>query len=315
MVEESSVRSAFDRLIDWAWRIRNPDRGWGRAKDAPSTFSDSAELLFGLIRAGMSPVDKRMIESITFVKNRYLSSDKSHPPYSDWTTKPHAFKYHMFVALLLLESGSPREDNALLAAVKSLGDYRSGDGWCSDKDASETNVYDTVYAINALTRLDSHDYPLATARSWLESIQNKDGGWGFVAGERSNPACTALAISTLVHGDSVAKGVRWLKEKQLEEGRWRITYELGMGHADAYLYNSTGYALNALMLAGEDPRSDSVQKAVRYLLDIQSKEGGWYLVGEEKLMPPCEKLQALVYISAQAVNGLREYLRCLAASR
>jgi squalene cyclase len=306
----TEIESAFQRARTWAWSIRNSDNGWGRAKGAASTFSDSAELVYGLIKAGEDPNSKRMVESIEFSRGKYISPDRRHPPYADWTAKPHAFKYHMFVAMMLLEANYPKDDEALLFARKALKAHKNGEGWCSDREANETNVYDTVYALEVLEKLGESQGEVKEARAWLSSIQNHDGGWGFVRGERSNPACTGLALMALnrEHPDAANRGVEWLRRKQLEEGRWRITYELGMGHADAYLYNSTGYALRGLMRAGEDPQSETVQKAVRYSLDVQSKEGGWYLVGEEKIMPPCEKLQALVYITAQGIAGLKEYV-------
>ena len=84
-------------------------------------------------------------------------------------------------------------------------------------------------------------------------VQNPDGGWGETCGTYddadtkgvgpSTPSQTAWALLGLLaandtRSDSVAKGIRWLIERQHEDGSWT---ELMPGRNGESYYTGTGF--------------------------------------------------------------------------
>jgi squalene-hopene/tetraprenyl-beta-curcumene cyclase len=91
------------------------------------------------------------------------------------------------------------------------------------------------------------------AAEWIRMVQNPDGGWGETCdtyddpNQRgigpSTPSQTAWALLGLLaandtRSDSVAKGVRWLIERQHEDGSWD---ELMPGRNGESYYTGTGF--------------------------------------------------------------------------
>nr|XP_043623179.1 dammarenediol II synthase-like [Erigeron canadensis] len=68
---------------------------------------------------------------------------------------------------------------------------------------------------------------------------------------------------------SVAKGVRYLEERQLPDGSW-------YGYWGICFIYGTFFALGGLNAAGKTyNNSEAVRKGVKFLLSIQNEEGGW----------------------------------------
>ncbi|MFI6561091.1 prenyltransferase/squalene oxidase repeat-containing protein [Streptomyces sp. NPDC050534] len=75
---------------------------------------------------------------------------------------------------------------------------------CDAKVMADTNS--TAAAVQALTALGGHDAATAKAVSWLKSVQNKDGGWGYSQGGPSDANSTAVVIGALAAaGDKPAQ--------------------------------------------------------------------------------------------------------------
>ncbi|MFI2435609.1 prenyltransferase/squalene oxidase repeat-containing protein [Streptomyces sp. NPDC018693] len=55
----------------------------------------------------------------------------------------------------------------------------------------------TAAAVQALDALGGHDAATAKAVTWLKSIQNKDGGWGYTPGSPSDTNSTSVVIGAL----------------------------------------------------------------------------------------------------------------------
>jgi hypothetical protein len=68
----------------------------------------------------------------------------------------------------------------------------------------------TAAAVQALAALGGHDAVTGKAVSWLKSVQNKDGGWGYVPGGASDTNSTSVVIGALAavgeKPDQVEKG-------------------------------------------------------------------------------------------------------------
>ena len=100
-----------------------------------------------------------------------------------------------------------------------------------------------------------HNEPqVQQAAEWIRMVQNSDGGWGETCGSYedpntrgvgpSTPSQTAWAMLALLaagddRSDSVAKGVRWLLERQREDGSWDES--MGEGAKKEGIITGTGF--------------------------------------------------------------------------
>ncbi|HET9382238.1 MAG TPA: prenyltransferase/squalene oxidase repeat-containing protein [Streptomyces sp.] len=67
---------------------------------------------------------------------------------------------------------------------------------CDARTTVDTN--NTAAAVQALTALGGHDAAAGKAVGWLKSVQNKDGGWGYVPGGASDTNSTSVVVGALV---------------------------------------------------------------------------------------------------------------------
>jgi hypothetical protein len=104
---------------------------------------------------------------------------------------------------------------------------------------------------------------LELALNRLIKSQNADGGWGAVAGKRSNTEITALALLALRSAGADAaiidKAQNRLIMRQLAEGSWPLN--------DSAKEPSWSTALAILALSGATESRDRVTKAGAWLLD------------------------------------------------
>ncbi|WP_328321082.1 squalene--hopene cyclase [Streptomyces sp. NBC_00388] len=107
-------------------------------------------------------------------------------------------------------------------------------------------IYGTGSVVPALTAAGmavSHP-AIRRAVSWLESVQNEDGGWGedlrsykeeaWIGHGASTPSQTAWALLALLaagerENKAVERGVTWLAETQRQDGAWDEPYFTGTG--------------------------------------------------------------------------------------
>lgn len=77
---------------------------------------------------------------------------------------------------------------------------------CEAKTPVDTN--NTAAAVQALAALGGHDAATAKAVTWLKSVQNKDGGWGYMPGGASDTNSTSVVIGALVAAGEKPADVR-----------------------------------------------------------------------------------------------------------
>ncbi|MGV9254000.1 prenyltransferase/squalene oxidase repeat-containing protein [Streptomyces sp. NPDC003697] len=78
---------------------------------------------------------------------------------------------------------------------------------CDAKVMVDTNS--TAAAVQALAALGGHDAETGKALSWLKSVQNQDGGWGYMPGGPSDTNSTSVVVGALAAaGDAPAKVVK-----------------------------------------------------------------------------------------------------------
>ncbi|MGW3911361.1 prenyltransferase/squalene oxidase repeat-containing protein [Streptomyces sp. NPDC005070] len=76
---------------------------------------------------------------------------------------------------------------------------------CDAKTQVDTNS--TAAAVQALGALGGHDDATGRAVTWLKSVQNKDGGWGYMAGGASDTNSTSVVIGALKAVDKKPQSV------------------------------------------------------------------------------------------------------------
>jgi squalene-hopene/tetraprenyl-beta-curcumene cyclase len=212
----------------------------------------------------------------------------------------------------LLESGDPaagapvRAANDWLAGRQVLnvvGDWASQrpglrpGGWAFQYwNDYYPDVDDTAVVAMALHRDDPERYreTLCRASEWVVGMQSSHGGWGAFDAENEHfwlnnipfadhgalldPATedvTARCVGMLLQfgyardDRAVADGLAYLRRTQQADGSWFGRWGTN------YVYG-TWSVMNAFLAAGETTRnSDTVRRAVDYLLRFQQPDGGW----------------------------------------
>ena len=141
---------------------------------------------------------------------------------------------------------------------------------------------------------DAHSQAIARAREWIEGLQSKNGAWAAFDADNTysylnhipfadhgalldppTADVTARCISMLAQlGETretspvLKRGIDALLADQEKDGSWFGRW--GMN----YIYG-TWSSLCALSIAGQDPQSEPMRRAVTWLERIQNSDGGW----------------------------------------
>jgi len=211
----------------------------------------------------------------------------------------------------LLEAGEPPDSPKMVAAfewmlerqiLNEVGDWsikRTGlkpGGWAFQYwNDFYPDVDDTAVVVSTMQRAASGRYQNAIRRAtdWIIGMQSSNGGWG--AFDVDNTYFYLTHIPFADHGalldpptadvtarcvmmlaqlgyprshPALRRGLEYLWHEQEKEGSWYGRW--GVNH----IYG-TWSVLSALEAAGEDMSAPYVRKAVSWLLERQSGDGGW----------------------------------------
>ena len=306
MITKNKIDEMIVKAVDWAWRIRDKSYGWGRAEGTHLAVIDAAEILYGLERAS---ADKEKIgESVSFLK------DQLRIGYPKWVGSPHAARTYAWILLCLTGVGEKENSKEVKACSQLISEFKEeGKGWkASGKGlygykkftrGNKSSVYDTSISILALESAGISE-GIKDGRVWLKDIQNEDGGWGFWEDDESLPVTTALACLALDNRKTVSKGLDWLREMQGDDGRWYLSYEsTPLFSGDIWAHFSTPLCMLALIKGGEEVSSKLLAKAVSYLADLQSPDGGWPIM---KVFPLSDKMPPFTWSTGNVLWMLSE---------
>jgi squalene-hopene/tetraprenyl-beta-curcumene cyclase len=208
------------RAIDWVFGMQCKNGGWA-SFDKDNT--------------------KKMFESIPFADHNAMID----PPSVDITGR---------ILEMLASYGYTRRDKRVEKAVQFILREQDSDGsWFGRWGVNY--LYGTFLVLRGLQAMEYSylEVPVQQAAEWIRMVQNPDGGWGETCGTYddantkgvgpSTPSQTAWALLGLLaandtRSDSVAKGVRWLIERQHEDGSWD---ELMPGRNGESYYTGTGF--------------------------------------------------------------------------
>ena len=156
---------------------------------------------------------------------------------------------------MLAGYGYTREDKRVQHAIKFIFTEQEPDGsWFGRWGVNY--LYGTFLVLRGLDAIgvDHLEPQIQQAAEWIRMVQNPDGGWGETCGSYddpntrgigpSTPSQTAWALLGLLaagddRSDSIAKGVRWLLERQRPDGDWDES--MGEGPTRQAIITGTGF--------------------------------------------------------------------------
>ncbi|MEG9435272.1 squalene--hopene cyclase [Edaphobacter sp. HDX4] len=208
------------RALNWVWAMQCKNGGWA------SFDKDNTKMIF---------------QYIPFADHNAMLD----PPTVDITGR---------MLEMLAQYGVTRKDPRVEKAIQFILKEQESDGsWFGRWGVNY--LYGTFLVLRGLEAMGmwNHEPAIQQAAEWIRMVQNADGGWGETCGTYddsnqrgigpSTPSQTAWAVLGLLaagdtRSDSVAKGVRWLIERQHEDGSWD---ELVPGRNGESYYTGTGF--------------------------------------------------------------------------
>lgn len=177
---------------------------------------------------------------------------------------------------LIYTAGTPRID--LLAKLLT---YRVADGHFSPATSGDRTLYDvstTSWALVALRAASQSDGNVSSARDWLVSAQNGDGGWPIQSGGASAVDQTAAAVQALraagvsASSQTIADALAYLRATQKSDGGFPYHPSDTRSNAE-----STAWTMQALVSAGIDPASwtKNGRTPAQYLRGLQRASGAF----------------------------------------
>ncbi len=156
---------------------------------------------------------------------------------------------------MLATYGYTRADRQVEKAIRFIYSEQEPDGsWFGRWGVNY--LYGTFLVLRGMEAIGvwNHEPQIQQAAEWVRSVQNADGGWGESCASYDEPSTRGVGVSTpsqtawailglLSAGDnrsdSVAKGIRWLIERQKPDGSWDES--MGNGPSRQAIITGTGF--------------------------------------------------------------------------
>ncbi len=213
-VENPRERYQYDvtqRAIQWIWAMQCKNGGWA------SFDKDNTKMIF---------------QHIPFADHNAMLD----PPTVDITGR---------ILEMLASYGITRQDPRVEKAIQFIYREQESDGsWFGRWGVNY--LYGTFLVLRGLEAMGvwNHEPQIQQAAEWIRMVQNADGGWGESCASYDNPTLRGVGVSTAsqtawailgllaagaVCSHSVAKGIRWLLQRQRSDGSWTEEQFTGTG--------------------------------------------------------------------------------------
>ena len=266
--------------VEWLRSAQNRDGGFGPAPGEDSTPGITGWAVLGLEAAGVNPQDLQRGGRTAL---DYLRKTKGQVGGTGDLQR---------TILVLAAAGEDPSRFAGRDLVAALRKRRGGDGsW-------DGQVNPTAFGILALDAAGRRKGKRRSA-TWLRSVQNPDGGWGFAPGVASDADSTGAALQALAAAGSgrAARraGADWLRSAQGAGGG----FALSGGPVNA---QSTAWAVQGLIAADVSPGSlkRGGRSPLDYLASVQAGDGHYRYSSGTDQTPVWVTGQALAALSGQA---------------
>jgi hypothetical protein len=285
--------------LDWLRSKQAADGGFAGDSDEASSLGATVEAVFAIVSLGEDP--------------NAWSSSEGNTPVAFLQTKAAEVTLPGDIAKTLLAAvaakANPRDFGGvdLIAALEAQYDPASG----LYGGPELGNVFGQSLAILALTAT-GQEAPQA-AVDWLLSAQLDDGSWswnGETTPGSGDSNSAAIALQALQAGDyssdAVANALAYFAAQQNEDGGF--TYQKPSDFGTATDANSTAYAIQALLAAGED-LSDWAKDGLTpldALLALQKESGAFQwqtAIEDENYLATVQAIPALANRSFAQVAG------------
>jgi len=230
---DAPARAGGSGALKWLRGAQNKNGGYGAEPGSESSVGMTGWAMLGLEAAGVNPLDVSRARSTPVSWLRRNAAAITSTGDLERTI------------IALVGAGIDPRGFAGRDLVGELRDRRNRDG------SYQQQVNLTAYAIIAQRAAKVDVSKLGKSSKWLRKVQNKNGGWGSVAGASSEPDSTGAVMQALAVAPGgkpqVKEAVRWLRTSQHGTGGWSL-----VKHSSSNT-QSTAWAVQGLVAAGKNP--------------------------------------------------------------
>ena len=231
----SEARAGGSSAKQWLVGAQNKNGGYGTEPGLESSVGMTGWAMLGMEAAGVNPLDVRRAGNTPVSYLRRNSAAVTSTGDLERTI------------IALAGAGVDPRSFAGRDLVGELRDRKNRDG------SYQQQVNLTAYAVLAQKAAKVDKSKLGKSAKWLRKIQNKNGGWGSVAGANSEPDSTGAVMQALAVApggkNQIKAAVKWLRSAQHGTGGWSL-----VGGASSNS-QSTAWAMQGLVAAGKNPGS------------------------------------------------------------
>ncbi|MGE5283132.1 MAG: prenyltransferase/squalene oxidase repeat-containing protein [Chloroflexota bacterium] len=240
-----------ESAVTWLRSEQNSDGGFGASVGDPSSTAVTGWAMLGLAAAGHNPHD--------VVRNGHSPIDFLRSHLDEATSAGDLARTIVALEASGVDPRSFGHENLIAALRDRRGKNGSFQGWPAT----------TAYSVVAL-RTAGATGGLDQTLSWLNKVQNGDGGWGDTATSASNVDVTAAVMQAIPETSAAEKGLEYLRRHQHSNGG----FALGSG-GGAVNSQSTGWAVQAMVAVGAAPGRivSGGHSALDYLAAMQADDG------------------------------------------
>ena len=275
---ESSYET-IERAAAYIVKHQNDDGGWPLTPGAKSDVEITAMAMQALMLKGWGSGSSIIRRGVNYLI-KYQKADGS------WNGNA---AHTIFTVMALKQAEAVEHWQAQFNGLKWLEETQRANGSWGREIRQPGNPLYTAAVLAGFGQLDfDRESELVTkAASWLESRINYDGGWSMEPGSRSSVLVTSWVLQGLSIAYNIDEQLAWLKQMQNDDGgfgKWKGA------PSDPEI---TAYAVLALVI-GEDPLNAD-QVALRYLREIQQKDGSFVSATPIELKEPTPNLQTTCF--------------------